>query len=398
MSAEAVITVENVSKKFCKNTNNSMVYALADISRNLLGLGSKPGVLRKNEFWAVDDLSFEVHRGETLGLIGPNGSGKTTLLKMLNGIFWPDKGKITIKGRVGALIAVGAGFHPLLTGRENIYVNAAILGMNKKEVDEKFDQIVDFADIGDFLDTPIKSYSSGMHVRLGFAVAVHCDPDILLVDEVLAVGDEGFQNKCFNRIGELRSRGVTTILVSHNMHAISAFCGRAILMGKGVSKNYPDVSEAVKDYADHFLKHDGQDDQRIASGNDNIQFYDVKVENKELDPHDSFGVSIKYQSSIDYEDTEVDLRVLHSRESGVYFQGTNRAYGKRIDLKKGKGGLRVQVLDIPAQNCLMTVEVAIWEKDRKSLLFWSKIPAKFNSVSHATGTNYFTVAYDTTEF
>ena len=186
------IKVDHVSKKYCKSLKRSMSYGIWDIARNTLGLSSRSSRLRKDEFWAVDDVSFEVSRGETVGIIGPNGSGKTTLLKMLNGIFWPDKGKITVKGKVGALIAVGAGFHPALTGRENIYVNAAILGMTKKEVEERFDNILKFADIGDFLDTPVKYYSSGMYVRLGFAVAAHCDPDILLVDEVLAVGDAGF--------------------------------------------------------------------------------------------------------------------------------------------------------------------------------------------------------------
>ncbi len=196
MSGEVAVLVEHVSKKYCKSLKRSMFYSLSDISRNMLGFGSHPSRLRRDEFWALDDVSFEVKRGETLGLVGPNGAGKSTMLKMLNGIFWPDKGRITVRGRVGALIEVGAGFHPLLSGRENIYVNAAILGMGKKEVDRKFDSIVAFADIGDFLDAPVKHYSSGMFVRLGFAVAVHCDPDILLVDEVLAVGDTAFQSKC----------------------------------------------------------------------------------------------------------------------------------------------------------------------------------------------------------
>src|SRR3989338_5089706 len=189
MSDDIAIKVENVSKKFCRSLKDSMLYGMTDIGKNLIGLGSNSSVLRKNEFWAVEGISFEIKRGESFGLIGPNGSGKTTLLKMLNGIFWPDKGKITTRGRVGALIAVGAGFHPLLTGRENIYINGAILGINKKEVDEKFDPIVEFADIGNFLDAPVKHYSSGMYVRLGFSIAVHCDPEVLLVDEILAVGD-----------------------------------------------------------------------------------------------------------------------------------------------------------------------------------------------------------------
>jgi len=202
MDDDVVVKVEHVSKKYCKSLKRSMFYGVHDIGRNMVGLSAHSERLRDGEFWAVDDVSFELKKGETLGIIGPNGSGKTTLLKMLNGIFWPDKGKITVRGRVGALIAVGAGFHPLLTGRENININGAILGMSKKEINEKFDDIVEFADIGDFIDYPVKFYSSGMYVRLGFAVAVHCKPDILLVDEVLAVGDLGYTFKCYRKISE----------------------------------------------------------------------------------------------------------------------------------------------------------------------------------------------------
>jgi len=210
-----------------------MLYGMKDIGTNILGMSSHSENLRKDEFWALDGVSFEVEKGETLGIIGPNGSGKTTLLKLLNGIFWPDKGKVTIKGKVGALIEVGAGFHPLLTGRENIYINAAILGMTREEVDKKFDSIVEFADIGNFIDAPVKFYSSGMFVRLGFAVAVHCKPDVLLVDEVLAVGDERFQEKCAQRFGSFREDGVTIVLVSHNMNLVQSLCSRTIWLEQG---------------------------------------------------------------------------------------------------------------------------------------------------------------------
>lgn len=390
MNKDIVIQVDGVSKKFCKDLRRSMVYGVRDICRNMLGMSSRPEVLRKDEFWATKDVSFEIKQGETVGLIGPNGSGKTTMLKMLNGIFWPDRGKISIRGRTGALIAVGAGFHPDLTGRENIYLNGAILGMTRRDIAKNFDNIVDFADVGDFLDTPVKYYSSGMFVRLGFAIAVYCEPDILLIDEVLAVGDEGFQNKCFNRIGELRSRGVTTILVSHNMHAVSAFCERAILMDKGLAIDYSDVSEAVKAYTDLFLKHDGLDDQRITSGNEHIQFYDVKVGKKILNPHDDFEVSLSYRTDIDYDDIEIDVKMFHSRESSVYFQATNKTFGKYLNLKKGEGEFSLQALDLAAQNCLMTIEVSIWTKDRGSLIFWSKIPIKFLSpVNYSSGANLF---------
>lgn len=247
MGGDVLVKADHVSKKYCKSLKQSMFYGMSDIGRNMLRLGSKPEVLRKDEFWAVNDVSFELKRGETLGLIGSNGSGKTSLLKMLNGIFWPDKGEITIRGRVGALIAVGAGFHPVLTGRENIYVNGAILGMTKRELDKQFDAIVDFADIGDFLDTPVKYYSSGMFVRLGFAVAVHCEPDILLIDEVLAVGDASFRGKCYNKIADLE-KGCAIILVSHDMGAIARVCDRCLFINKGITMADGAPSKVIQTY------------------------------------------------------------------------------------------------------------------------------------------------------
>ena len=248
MDKDVVIKVKSVSKKYCKSLKRSMLYGVKDIARNTIGLSSHSDKLRKNEFWALNDISFEIKKGETMGIIGPNGSGKTTLLKLLNGIFWPDKGKITVKGKVGALIEVGAGFHPLLTGRENIYINAAILGMTKEETDKKFDAIAEFADIGDFLDVPVKHYSSGMFVRLGFAVAVHCEPDILLVDEVLAVGDKDFQIKCCQKMHEVKKRGTTIILVSHNEYTIREQTENCLYINNGKIKFLGSSEEAISLY------------------------------------------------------------------------------------------------------------------------------------------------------
>jgi len=254
MSDDVIIKLEHVSKKFCKDIKRSMIYGLLDIGRNVIGMGSRPDHLRKNEFWAVKDVSFEIKRGEILGIIGPNGSGKTTLLKMLNGIFWPDKGKITVKGAVGALIAVGAGFHKQLSGRENIYVNGAILGMSKKEIDEKFNDIIAFADIGDFLDTPVKHYSSGMHMRLGFAIAVHSDADILLVDEILAVGDINFQAKCMDKMKEIKERGTTMVFISHNLNSVQLLCDKAIYLKNGNIQFAGETRKALNEFKKDALK------------------------------------------------------------------------------------------------------------------------------------------------
>ena len=236
--SDVLIKVEGVSKKYCKSLKESMSYGISDIGHNLLGLSSNSNELRKNEFWSVDDVSFEVKRGETLGLVGANGCGKTTMLKMINGIFWPDKGRITVRGRVGALMAVGACFNPLLTGRENVYIYGAILGLTKQEVDRKFDSIVDFSGIGDFLDSPVKNYSSGMYVRLGFAIAVHSHCDILLIDEILAVGDISFQSKCIDKIKELGKEGVTKVFVSHNFYAVEMLCQKSLYLNHGKILHY----------------------------------------------------------------------------------------------------------------------------------------------------------------
>ncbi|MBM3256620.1 MAG: ABC transporter ATP-binding protein [Candidatus Moranbacteria bacterium] len=233
MDQNTVIKVENLHKKFCRSLKRSMFYGSVDVARNMLGMKVDTGHLRKKEFWALKDINFEVKKGETFGLIGANGSGKTTLLRMINGIFPPDRGRLMIKGRIGALIAVGAGFHPHMTGRENIYLNGAILGMTQAEIRKNMDSIIDFAEIGDFLDAPVSTYSSGMYVRLGFAIAIHSRPDIVLVDEILAVGDSKFQRKCLDKIRAMRQNGTTFILVSHNMQNIEAMCPKTILMDHG---------------------------------------------------------------------------------------------------------------------------------------------------------------------
>jgi ABC-type polysaccharide/polyol phosphate transport system ATPase subunit len=210
-----------------------MLYGIHDLGKNLIGLKRDSSMLHKDEFWAVDDVNFELKAGEIFGIVGANGSGKTTLLRLLSGIFPPDKGEIMVKGNMGSLIAVGAGFHPHMTGRENILVNGAILGMSKREILRNFDAIVDFAEIGDFLDAPVSTYSSGMYVRLGFAIAIHSMPDIVLVDEILAVGDSKFQRKCLDRIKAMRRQKTTFVLVSHNMQNIEAMCTKVLLMHHG---------------------------------------------------------------------------------------------------------------------------------------------------------------------
>jgi lipopolysaccharide transport system ATP-binding protein len=239
---EVLVKVDGVSKKFCRDLKKSLWYGMCDVASELLPFSSNKEPRTKNqehspslrdgEFWANKDISFELRRGECIGLIGHNGAGKTTLLKMLNGLIKPDSGTIEMRGRVGALIALGAGFNPILTGRENIYVSGTILGLTKDEIDKQIDDIIDFAEIREFIDTPVQSYSSGMQVRLGFSVASSLSPDVLILDEVLAVGDHGFTIKCLNRVRKIAANSAV-IFVSHSMQFVASICTKVLVLEKG---------------------------------------------------------------------------------------------------------------------------------------------------------------------
>ncbi|TNJ45867.1 ATP-binding cassette domain-containing protein [Tamlana fucoidanivorans] len=272
---EVLVKVEGLSKKFCKDLKTSLWYGVKDLISNVQGQ-SHTRLLRPKEFWAVKDISFELRRGECLGLIGHNGAGKSTLLKILNGLINPDAGKVTIKGRVGALIELGAGFNPILTGRENIYNNGAILGFTKKEIDAKVEAIIDFAEIREFIDMPVQNYSSGMKVRLGFAVAAQMEPDVLLIDEVLAVGDVGFRMKCLTRIGELL-QNTAVIFVSHTMPQVARIANKILLMDHGKELVCgDDVSDGIQRYYQSF-----QNTDKIVGGNGLVKLKSIKILNNE---------------------------------------------------------------------------------------------------------------------
>lgn len=343
--SEVVVSVKNVSKKFCKTLKRSMAYGIADLSKNLMGIRPNSKGLRKDEFWAVKDVSFELKRGEVLGLIGVNGSGKTTLLRLLSGIFPPDKGEISIKGRVGALIAVGAGFHPYMTGRENIYLNGAILGMNREEINSKFQEIVDFAEIGNFLDAPVSTYSSGMRVRLGFSIATAIKPDILLIDEILAVGDVGFRAKCFNVIDRI-SKKAAVIFVSHNMPQVLRICsdmmvmdrGRAVYLGK-------DVTKGLDIYYSRF-----QNTRNSITGSGKATIHDVKIYSGNsthssdgtvtLRYADTFSLEISFSLSSDVENAIMNI-AFYTRE----MLGAAQCYSNRdhFQIHNSGGQMRIRV-------------------------------------------------------
>jgi lipopolysaccharide transport system ATP-binding protein len=284
MSSETMISVENVGKLYNLKHKSSEPYTmLRDVitrgvaaqfrafsARVRKGGRSDPGLAQgpaaphsgntHEDFWAVKDVSFQVNQGDVVGIIGRNGAGKSTLLKILSRITEPTVGRVRIKGRVASLLEVGTGFHPELTGRENIYLNGAILGMSRAEIKSKFDEIVAFAAVEKFLDTPVKRYSSGMYVRLAFAVAAHLEPEILIVDEVLAVGDSEFQKKCLGKIREVATGGRTILFVSHNMQAVSVLCNRGMFLREGSLEYVGGIKEAIDMYTASFVQANGQED------------------------------------------------------------------------------------------------------------------------------------------
>ncbi|MEL0455956.1 ABC transporter ATP-binding protein [Flavobacteriaceae bacterium SZ-1-7] len=288
---EVLVNVESLSKKFCKDLKTSLWYGVKDLVTGISG-NKNERELRPKEFWAVKDISFKLRRGECLGLIGHNGAGKSTLLKILNGLINPDAGKVTVNGRVGALIELGAGFNPILTGRENIYNNGAVLGFTRKEISEKFDEIVAFAELEEFIDMPVQHYSSGMKVRLGFAIAAQMEPDVLIIDEVLAVGDVGFKIKCYNKISEISTK-CAMIFVSHSMPQIARICTDCILMTHGVPKLFfGDVGKAIEAYDSSFSNR-----EQINTISDFFSVSEIKV-NGETVLNDNKQIQINFGDSV----------------------------------------------------------------------------------------------------
>ncbi len=316
--SEVLVKVENVSKKFSRDLKKSLWYGVKDMSSALFTNNTNHSELRPSEFWAVKDVSFELRRGECLGLIGHNGAGKSTLLKILNGLIRPDEGKITMHGRIGALIELGAGFNPILTGRENIYNNGAVLGFSKKEIDAKLEAIIEFSEIGDFIDTPVQNYSSGMKVRLGFAVAAQMEPDVLIIDEVLAVGDIGFRVKCLNRIHELLANSAV-IFVSHSMPAVARICTRGIVLKGG--KNVFDsllTSKVIEVYYKEFALGERK---TVGSGEAEIHNFSIQGQGKSEIPVIPFGSGFKIEIDVEFKilvkDVEFRLVIFNSDQRPV---------------------------------------------------------------------------------
>jgi len=246
---QPAVAFDSVWKKFSRAQRFTSLRDLLPALVSGLTARPRPEGLAQQEFWALKDVSFEVQPGEALGIIGPNGAGKSTALKVLTRILRPDRGTSIVRGRVGALVEIAAGFHPDLTGRENVYMQGAIMGMRRAEIAKKFDEIVDFAGVAEFIDTPVKRFSSGMNARLGFAVAAHLDPEVLLIDEVLSVGDLTFQEKCYERMQRFVQSGIAVVFVSHNLSAISSLCSRVLVLNHGRVETLAPTHDAITVYA-----------------------------------------------------------------------------------------------------------------------------------------------------
>jgi lipopolysaccharide transport system ATP-binding protein len=303
-----IIKVENISKRYHiggrEAAHDSLRELLTDKIKSPFKRFRERGSSAEQVIWALKDINFEVRPGEMVGLIGHNGAGKSTLLKVLSRITEPTTGRVELYGRIGSLLEIGTGFHPELTGRENLYLNGAILGMKRAEIERKFDEIVAFSEIEKFIDTPVKRYSSGMYLRLAFSVAVHLQPEILFLDEVLAVGDSAFQIKCFNKMQDIRNEGRTIIFVSHNMQAITRICKRAIYLSEGRIINDGPAHEIASTYLSSHLSKSAEikwEDLSEAPGNDIARLCAVRVRTEDGEVTDVVDISKPIGVEMEYE-------------------------------------------------------------------------------------------------
>ena len=381
MSEEFVMRAEGVGKRYCRNLRRSLWYGVQDSIGDLLARDHEADTLRKDEFWAVDDVAFELKRGECIGLIGHNGAGKTTLLKMLSGLIKPDRGRIEINGRLGALIALGAGFNPILSGRENVYINGAVLGLSKREIDAKYDEILAFADIGEFIEAPVQSYSSGMQVRLGFAIAIAVQPDILLLDEVLAVGDAGFQAKCLNALAKFREGGTSFFLVAHNAHMISRYCQRVLYMRHGRPVFLGDVETGLGMLAEEMagtgVQSDTEIDWSAVRGSGRVRLTGGRFVDQDENVVERIAVGQELSLLLDYERVDVsvdEIRIdvgVRDRDDLV-FQSDNIHAGQSIRLNYPVGNIRIGLGPIPWNSDSLLFSFALLDPRTAEVFDWKR--------------------------
>jgi ABC-type polysaccharide/polyol phosphate transport system ATPase subunit len=322
---------------------------------------------RYEEFWALKGINFQVPTGSTFGVIGSNGSGKSTLLKTMAGILQPEKGSVEIQGRVSALLELGAGFHPELSGQENVYLNGAILGLSKKQITERFDDIVEFAGIAEFIDTPVKNYSSGMFVRLGFAVAAHVEPDVLLIDEVLSVGDESFQRRCAEKIDEFRRDGRTIVFVSHGLGQVEQLCQDVAWIEKGELRMLGPAADVISAYqgdSHQAERIEGEQGSRWGSGEAQIvgvSLLDADGNNGTLlTTHEPATIGVDVTAHMPLQDTVVVVRI-DSLTGGTIWETSTRRNGRTIGLIDGPASVKVAIPSLPLLEGVYDLTVAIMD-------------------------------------
>ncbi len=371
-----VIEFNNVWKKFNKGEK---IFSLRDAIPAFFrkAINGKNGGLEDKEFWALQNVSFEIKKGDVVGIIGPNGAGKSTTLKLLSGILTPNKGKMNINGRLSALIEVTAGFHPELTGRENVYLNGTILGMRRKEIDAKFDEIVDFSGVEEFIDTPVKRYSSGMYARLGFSVAAHMDPDILLVDEVLAVGDITFQAKCAQKMRNLLNSGSTIVLVSHNLPLIQNMCKRTILFNKGKILMDAEPDKVIPYYQNLVYKKEEEEIKKKTNSEDfkirikeeslvkisEVCLYGEYNKQKEVfSIGETITIKVNYKTHEKIENPVFSLEII--RADGVLCCASNtKNIGFNLKSIRRDGRISIDLGKLNLSSGIYVAKLSIWDKE-----------------------------------
>jgi len=337
------IEFNSVWKKFSRGEKFDSLRDLIPSMATMAFKAKTQGELRKREFWALRDVSFQIRPGDALGIIGPNGSGKSTALKLLSGILKPNLGSVCVRGRSSTLIELGAGFHPDLTGRENIYLNGTILGMKRAEIDKRFDEIVDFSELRDFLDTPVKRYSSGMHARLGFAVAAHVNPEVLIIDEVLSVGDYHFQEKCFAKMKEFVRKGATLAFVSHNLTAISTLCKNVLVLRQGVPIFQGDVSAGIQKY------HSFYEEETKSAAIELLEVHLSSTNGEErdiFDPGQKVVFEVRLRALKDLRNCHPALHVHTTDGQLVFVTATSRLTDQKLTLAPGESAKLTFSLDL----------------------------------------------------
>ena len=385
--SETVISVKNVKKMFrvYRDRGNTLKDRVLFAARR-----------KYDEHWVLNGVSFEVKRGEAIGLIGQNGCGKSTTLKMLTKILYPDEGTIEMNGRVSSLIELGAGFHPDLSGRENIYTNASIFGLSRKEIDERLEDIIAFSELEAFIDDPVRTYSSGMYMRLAFAVAINVDADILLIDEILAVGDAAFQAKCFRKLQEIKGRGTTIVIVSHAMSQLELICDRSIWIADGLVKMEGKPRDVHPRYMEWMSRKNQQEEKKEDErengeasetdsegnlkrwGSGEARMTGVKVigadgtEKADFSPWDPFTIHIDYTAKKPLEDAVIGLAVYRSDGTLVYGTNTLIDTSSPVTLKTS-GTIDLRIDGLPASNGSYSIDLAIHRPDGFNYDFWRDI-------------------------